>query len=170
MSARRLLSACALALAVSSGTLAGCSGAYAVPARGATVSAVPVVPVVSAEECKPDDQACKDAQEEQKIEDQQKKTQAAAEDTQKQIDAVGKKLKECEPGSSECMEKLSGSGAAEKQGISDMKDTISGFKTEPGDNASSTSSGICSGFASTLPSGAGETPVPVDQMCSLLGS
>ncbi|WP_416969633.1 hypothetical protein [Streptomyces sp. 4F14] len=153
MPARRFLCACALALAV-------CSTAYVSPAHAVAVAA---------SECAPEDEACKDSEAAaQKVEDQQKKTEEGAANAQKQIDAVGKQIQECEPGSSECMEKLSGSGAAEKQGIADMKDTISGFRTEPADNASSTSTTVCSGFAATLP--AGESPFPNDQLCSLLGS
>ncbi|HEY8987175.1 MAG TPA: hypothetical protein VIU15_47365 [Streptomyces sp.] len=160
MPATRFLCACALALAV-------CTGAYVSPAHAA--------PLLAAE-CAENDQPCKDneanAAEADKIEDQQKKTEADAANAQKQIDAVGKQLDACKPGSSECMEKLSGSGAAEKQGIADMKDTISGFRTEPGDNASSTSSTICSGFAATLPASADadQSPFPAGQLCSLLGS
>ncbi|MET8976506.1 hypothetical protein ABZX85_12920 [Streptomyces sp. NPDC004539] len=156
MPARRFLCACALALAV-------CSAAYVSPAHAAVSTA--------ASECAPDDEQCNDDQESaQKIEEQQKKTEADAKDAQKQIDAVGKDLKECPPGSASCMEKLAGSGSAEKDGIEDMTSTISGFRTEPGDNASSSSTTVCSGFAGTLPAGAGDTPFPADQLCSLLGS
>ncbi|MHC5902779.1 hypothetical protein ACVNF4_02515 [Streptomyces sp. S6] len=158
MPAHRFLCACALALAV-------CTGAHMSPAYA--------VPVAAASECAPDDEQCNDDEASaQKIEDQQKKTEADAANAQKQIDAVGKQLDACKPGSSECMEKLSGSGAAEKQGVADMKDTISGFKTEPGNNASSTSSTVCSDFAATLPASADpeQSPFPAGQLCSLLGS
>ncbi|GAV38832.1 hypothetical protein [Streptomyces acidiscabies] len=155
MPARRFLCACALALAV-------CSAAYASPAHAVAVAA---------SECAPDDEQCNDDEASaQKIEEQQKKTEADAAKAQGQIDAVDKQLKECAPGSSECMTKLAGAGTSEKKGVEEMTSTIKGFKTEPGDNASSTSTGVCSGFTATLPGGAGETPFPADQLCSLLGS
>ncbi|KND25808.1 hypothetical protein [Streptomyces acidiscabies] len=155
MPARRFLCACALALAV-------CSAAYVSP---------PHAVAVAASECAPDDEQCNDDEASaQKIEDQQKKTEADATKAQGQIDAVDKQLKECAPGSASCMEKLAGAGTDEKAGVKDMTATISGFKTEPGDNASSTSATVCSDFAATLPAGAGETPIPNEQLCSLLGS
>ncbi|GGY50492.1 hypothetical protein [Streptomyces tanashiensis] len=139
---------------------------------------LPLAPVAYAEECKPDDQACLDkeanAKEAKEIEEQQKKTEEAAGQADKDIKAVGKKLDECPPGSASCMGKLtSGKGAAEEKGVKDMTDTISAYQPEPADNAQSAVTSTCADFPGSLPQGStdpGQSPFPVSQLCSLLGS
>ncbi|MER7533697.1 hypothetical protein ABTX77_02780 [Streptomyces sp. NPDC097704] len=144
----------------------------------AAALALPMTSAAHAEECKPDDQACLDkeanAKEAKKIEEQQKKTQEAAGKADKDIKDVGKKIDECPPGSDSCMGKLtSGQGAAEEKGVKDMTETISTFEPEPTDNAQSAVTSTCADFPGSLPQGSGDpgqSPFPVDQLCSLLGS
>ncbi|MFE2014106.1 hypothetical protein [Streptomyces sp. NPDC059491] len=144
----------------------------------AAALALPLASVAHAEECKPDDQACLDkeanAQEAKEIEEQQKKTQEAAGQADKDIKDVGKKLDECPPGSASCMGRLTGGkGAAEEKGLADMTDTITTYEPEPADNAQTAVTSTCSAFPGTLPQGStdpGQSPFPVDQLCSLLGS
>ncbi|MFI5746993.1 hypothetical protein ACIBBE_13845 [Streptomyces sp. NPDC051644] len=130
-----------------------------------------------AEECKPDDQACKDresnAKEAAEIEKAQEKNQAAAVQADKDIKEAGEKLKECPPGSASCMEKLTGKGEREEGGISDMTGTIDSFKPDPSDNAASAVESTCADFPASLPAGAADdsqSAFPVSQLCSLLGS
>ncbi|MGW0580304.1 hypothetical protein ACWD25_31075 [Streptomyces sp. NPDC002920] len=135
--------------------------------------AQPVLHAAAAEECAQDDQACKDQQEAQKIEDQQKETEAAAGKAGQTIKDVGKQIDACKPGSAECMGKLTGSGMGEKEGIADMTETVHGFKGEPVNNAASVVAATCSGFPALLPPGSSDnsqSAFPVDQLCSLLGS
>ncbi|MGW8887843.1 hypothetical protein [Streptomyces sp. NPDC055749] len=164
-----LLAAAACAVAVF--PLAGAASAYG---GSHSVQASTAVP---AEECKPDDQECKDretnANESKDIEKEQKKTQEAATQAGKDIEAAEKKLKECPPDSSSCMGKLAGSGKAEKDGIADMTATLGSFKPDPSDNASSAVESTCADFPGSLPAGAaddGAAPFPASQLCSLLGS
>ncbi|MFB7448941.1 hypothetical protein [Streptomyces sp. NPDC056194] len=144
----------------------------------AAALALPVTSVAHAEECKPDDQACLDkeanAKEAKAIEEKQKKNEEAAGQADKDIKAAGEKLKECPPDSSSCMGRLTGGkGAAEEKGLQDMKDTISSNETEPSNNAAQAVTSTCESFPGTLPQGSadpGQSPFPVDQLCSLLGS
>ncbi|MCB8907094.1 MULTISPECIES: hypothetical protein [unclassified Streptomyces] len=143
----------------------------------AAALALPLAPTAYAEECKPEDQACLDkeanAKEAKEIEEQQKKTQEAAGQADKDIKAAGEKLKECPPGSSSCMSTLTGGkGATEEQGVKDMTDTIAANKPEPANNAAQAVSSTCESFPGSLPQGStdpGQSPFPVDQLCSLLG-
>ncbi|WP_079042345.1 hypothetical protein [Streptomyces aureus] len=143
----------------------------------AAALALPLAPTAYAEECKPEDQACLDkeanAKEAKEIEEQQKKTQEAAGQADKDIKAAGEKLKECPPGSSSCMGRLTGGkGAAEEKGLKEMTDTISSHKPEPADNAAQAVTSTCESFPGSLPQGStdpGQSPFPVDQLCSLLG-
>ncbi|SEC32952.1 hypothetical protein [Streptomyces sp. TLI_105] len=138
---------------------------------------LPLAPAAYAEECKPDDQACQDkehnADQAKKIEEQQKKNQEAAAKADKDIKAAEEKLKECPPGSSSCMGKLTGGkGAAEEQDLGDMKDTIKKNETAPTDNAADAVTSTCESFPGSLPQGStdpGQSPFPVDQLCGLLG-
>ncbi|MGA5196390.1 hypothetical protein [Streptomyces exfoliatus] len=153
------------------------------PRRALTVAllaaalALPLAPAAYGEECKPEDQACQDkeanAKEAKKIEEQQKKTQQAATQAGKDIEAAEKKLEECPPGSSSCMSKLTGGkGAAEEQGLKDMTATISSNEPEPENNAAQAVTSTCESFPGSLPQGStdpGQSPFPVDQLCSLLG-
>ncbi|WP_369146899.1 hypothetical protein [Streptomyces sp. R44] len=144
----------------------------------AAALALPATSVAHAEECKPDDQACLDkeanAKEAKEIEEKQKKNDEAAAKADKDIKAAGEKLKECPPGSSSCMGKLTGGkGADEEQGLKDMTETISTNKPEPGNNAAEAVTSTCASFPGSLPQGStdpGQSPFPVDQLCSLLGS
>ncbi|MFE0653112.1 hypothetical protein ACFVZH_31550 [Streptomyces sp. NPDC059534] len=144
----------------------------------AAALALPMTAVAHAEECKPDDQACQDkeanAKEAKEIEEQQKKTQEAAGKADKDIADVGKKLDECPPGSSSCMGKLTGGkGAAEEKGLAEMTTTISTYEPEPTDNAQTAVTSTCTAFPASLPQGSdgqGQSPFPVSQLCSLLGS
>ncbi|MFJ7493936.1 hypothetical protein ACIQZB_22415 [Streptomyces sp. NPDC097727] len=142
-------------------------------------SGTPVRGVAPAEECKPDDQACKDreanAKEAAEIEKAQKKNQDAADRTDKDIKAAGDKLKECPPGSASCMEKLTSNGTTDRaeSGISDMTGAIDSFKPDPSDNAASAVESTCADFPASLPAGAADdshSAFPVSQLCSLLGS
>ncbi|MFC9242756.1 hypothetical protein ACFT7S_01565 [Streptomyces sp. NPDC057136] len=158
---------CAVTLFPLAGTASAYSGSHSVQASTAA----------PAEECKPDDQACKDretnANESKEIDKEQKKTQEAATQAGKDIDAAEEKLKECPPGSGSCMEKLAGTGADEEQGVSDMTDTIGSFKPDPSDNAASAVVSTCADFPGSLPAGSADesaSPFPVSQLCSLLGS
>ncbi|MCX5229121.1 hypothetical protein [Streptomyces sp. NBC_00233] len=143
----------------------------------AAALALPLAPAAYAEECKPEDQACLDkeanAKEAKEIEEQQKKTQEAAGQADKDIKAAGEKLKECPPGSSSCMSNLTGGkDAAAEKGLEDMTDTISSNEPEPTNNASEAVSSTCASFPGSLPQGStdpGRSPFPVDQLCSLLG-
>ncbi|MFJ5141896.1 hypothetical protein [Streptomyces sp. NPDC088707] len=143
----------------------------------AAALALPLAPTAYAEECKPDDQACLDkeanAKEAEEIEEQQKKTQEAAGQADKDIKDAGKKLDECPPGSSSCMEKLAGKGGREEGGFKDMSTTLSTYRPEPADNASQAVESTCAAFPASLPQGAsvpGQSPFPATQLCSLLGS
>ncbi|MGP3636973.1 hypothetical protein ACTU45_27095 [Streptomyces sp. 24-1644] len=158
---------CAVTLFPLAGVASAYGGSHSVQASTAA----------PAEECKPDDQACKDretnADEAKDIEKEQKKTQEAATQAGKDIDAAEEKLKECQPGVGSCMEKLAGTGTGEKQGVSDMTDTIGSFTPDPSDNAASAVGSTCADFPGSLPPGAaddGAAPFPVSQLCSLLGS
>ena len=128
-------------------------------------------------ECQPEDQACKDkennAAEAKEIEEQQKKTQEAAGKAGKDIEKVGSDLKECPPGSSSCMEKLAGKGGREEDGFKGMNTTITENKPEPADNAAQAVESTCAAFPASLPQGSsdpGQSPFPASQLCSLLGS
>ncbi|MGW5780734.1 hypothetical protein [Streptomyces sp. NPDC003863] len=144
----------------------------------AAALALPTASVAHAEECKPDDQACLDkeanAKEAKEIEEKQKKTEEAAGKAGEDIKDVGKKLDECPPSSASCMGKLtSGKGGAEEKGVADMTETISTFEPEPAGNAQSAVTSTCADFPGSLPQGSadpGQSPFPVDQLCSLLGS
>ncbi|MFD0372375.1 hypothetical protein [Streptomyces sp. NPDC127114] len=163
-SVRRVLGAAALAAALS---LTGTPAVWAAP---------PSVPV---EECKPDDQACKDneanANEAKEIDEQQKKTKEAATQADKDIKKVGKDLEACKPDAEDsgtCMGKLA-KGNGEKEGLTGMTSTIDGFRPDPSDNAQSAVTSTCAGFPASLPEGStdpGQSPFPVSQLCSLLGS
>ncbi|MFD9420512.1 hypothetical protein ACFWC9_38305 [Streptomyces goshikiensis] len=129
-----------------------------------------------AEDCAPDDQTCKDRKEveeqEAKVEEKQKETEEDAKKAEKTIEDVGKKLEECEPGSSSCMEGLTGPGMGEKQGITDMTGTIEDFKPGPAGDASAAVTSTCSDFVASLPTGSADdsqSPFPVAQLCALLG-
>ncbi|MEU3483645.1 MULTISPECIES: BAR domain-containing protein [Streptomyces] len=143
----------------------------------ASVLALTLAPVAYGAECQPEDQACLDkennAEEAKKIEEQQKKTQEAAGQADKDIEKIGKDLKECPPESSSCMEKLAGKGGREEDGFKDMSDTISTNKPEPADNAAQAVTSTCAAFPASLPQGSsepGQSPFPASQLCSLLGS
>ncbi|MFF5921111.1 hypothetical protein ACFY8C_22610 [Streptomyces flavochromogenes] len=143
----------------------------------AAALALPLAPTAYAEECQPEDQACLDkeanAKEAKEIEEQQKKTQEAAGKADKDIENAGKKLDECPPGSSSCMEKLAGKGGREEDGFKDMSKTISTYRPEPADNASQAVESTCAAFPASLPQGSsdpGQSPFPATQLCSLLGS
>ncbi|MEU5219648.1 hypothetical protein AB0G79_26085 [Streptomyces sp. NPDC020807] len=160
-SVRRVLGAAALVAALA---LTGAPSVWGV------ASAVPV------EECKPDDQECKDketnANEAKEIDQQQTKTKEAAAKADKDIAKIGKDLEECTPGSDGCMSKLA-KGNGEKEGLADMTATVKDFRTEPGDNAQSAVTSTCEAFPASLPAGSadpGQSPFPVSQLCSLLGS
>ncbi|WP_301364383.1 hypothetical protein [Streptomyces xanthophaeus] len=169
-SARRALSAALLASALSlaAPTLLT-APAHAEPPGYPALSA-------PAEECAADDQACKDRKEneeqEKKVEEQQKETEEDAKKAEKTIEDVGKKLEECKPGSSSCMEGLTGPGMGEKQGVTDMTSTIKDFKPGPAGDASAAVTSTCSGFLASLPTGSADdaqSPFPVSQLCALLG-
>ncbi|MER5706128.1 hypothetical protein AB0B13_24595 [Streptomyces sp. NPDC042898] len=128
-------------------------------------------------ECQPEDQACKDketnAAEAKEIEEQQKKTQEAAGQADKDIKKIGKDLEACPPESSSCMEKLAGKGGREEDGFKEMNTTITTNKPEPADNAAEAVESTCAAFPASLPQGAGDqgqSPFPASQLCSLLGS
>ncbi|MFC8510298.1 hypothetical protein ACFU3J_05815 [Streptomyces sp. NPDC057411] len=159
-SPRRALGAAVLALAL------------ALTAAPAALAQTPAAPA----ECAPDDQACKDqeanANEAKEIEEQQKKTKESAAQADKDIKKVGKDLEECKPGSDTCMDKLA-KGNGEKAGLADMTATVNGFKPDPKDNAQSAVTTTCADFPASLPAGSAEpdqSPFPVSQLCSLLGS
>ncbi|MFB6581211.1 MULTISPECIES: hypothetical protein [unclassified Streptomyces] len=140
-------------------------------APGASVTAE-----VPTEDCAPDDQACKDRKEEEEqekeVEEKQKETEEDAKKAEKTIEDVGKKLEECEPGSSSCMEGLTGPGMGEKQGVTDMTSTVKGFKPGPAGDASAAVTSTCSDFVASLPAGSAndsQSPFPVAQLCALLG-
>ncbi|MFD7079007.1 hypothetical protein [Streptomyces sp. NPDC059918] len=140
------------------------------------VLGLPGTPAVPTEDCAPDDQACKDRKEneeqEQKVEEKQKETEEDAKKAEKTIEDVGKKLEECEPGSSSCMEGLTGPGMGEKQGVADMTETIKEFKPGPAGDASAAVTSTCSDFLASLPAGSAgdsQSPFPVSQLCALLG-
>ncbi|MFF8379556.1 hypothetical protein ACF07V_25890 [Streptomyces sp. NPDC015661] len=144
----------------------------------AAALALPMTSVAHAEECKPDDQACLDkeanAKEAKEIEEKQKKNEEAAAQADKDIKAAGEKLKECPPGSSSCMSKLTGGkGAEEEQGLKDMTGTIASNEPEPANNAAQAVTSTCATFPGSLPQGStdpGQSPFPVSELCSLLGS
>ncbi|WP_328942207.1 hypothetical protein OG259_11590 [Streptomyces sp. NBC_00250] len=143
----------------------------------AAALALPLAPTAYAEECKPEDQACLDkeanAKEAKEIDEQQKKTQEAAGQADKDIKAAGKKLEECPPGSSSCMEKLADTGGREEDGLKEMGTTISTYKPEPAENAAQAVDSTCAAFPASLPQGSsdpGQSPFPASQLCSLLGS
>ncbi|MFH9728508.1 hypothetical protein ACH4M4_37025 [Streptomyces sp. NPDC017254] len=151
-------------------------GAGVLAAALALPVAVPLAPVAYAAECEPDDQECKDkesnAEAAKKIEADQKKTKEAAGQADKDIKAAGEKLEECPPGSASCMEKLSGKGAREEDGLKEMGTTISTYKPEPADNAAAAVDSTCAAFPASLPQGSGDpgqSPFPASQLCSLLG-
>ncbi|MFB7587835.1 hypothetical protein [Streptomyces sp. NPDC056169] len=128
-------------------------------------------------ECEPEDQACKDqeanAAEAKEIDEQQKKTQEAAGQADKDIKKIGGDLEKCPPGSSSCMEKLAGKGGREEDGFKDMNTTITTNKPEPADNAAQAVESTCTAFPASLPQGSsdpGQSPFPASQLCSLLGS
>ncbi|MER6098230.1 hypothetical protein ABT154_20685 [Streptomyces sp. NPDC001728] len=143
----------------------------------AAALALPLATGAHAEECKPDDQACQDkennAEQAKKIEEDQKKTKEAAGKADKDIKDAGKKLDECPPDSSSCMGKLTGGKeAAAEQGLKDMTDTISSNEPEPANNAAQAVTSTCEAFPGSLPQGStdpGRSPFPVDQLCGLLG-
>ncbi|MER5412207.1 hypothetical protein [Streptomyces virginiae] len=190
-SARRALSAALLAASLSLAAPAFLTApAYAQPAGHKLpnpldvpnlldilrVSGAPAALAAPTEDCAPDDQACKDRKEneeqEQKVEEKQKETEEDAKKAEKTIEDVGKKLKECEPGSSSCMEGLTGPGMGEKQGITDMTGTIKDFKPGPAGDASSAVTSTCADFLASLPAGSADdsqSPFPVAQLCALLG-
>ncbi|GAA0299935.1 hypothetical protein GCM10010302_43130 [Streptomyces polychromogenes] len=107
------------------------------------------------------------------IAERQEKNRAAAEGATKGIKAVGDRIAQCPPGSATCMEKLSGKGEREENGIKGMAETITSFRPEPSDNAADASSTVCRNHPASLPGGAaeqGQAPFPASQVCSLLGS
>ncbi|MFF9196016.1 hypothetical protein ACF09L_12470 [Streptomyces sp. NPDC014779] len=149
------------------------AAALALSAVPAAFAAAPSVPV---EECKPDDQECKDketnANEAKEIDAQQAKTKEAAAKADKDIAKIGKDLEECKPGSDSCMDKLA-KGHGEQEGLTGMTATIEGFRPDPSDNAQSAVTSTCADFPASLPAGStdpGQSPFPVSQLCSLLGS
>ncbi|MGW1030606.1 hypothetical protein ACWD4Z_00290 [Streptomyces antibioticus] len=166
-SARRVLRTAVLASALS----------LAVPVLLAPPAhARPPSSLAPAEECAPDDQACKDEQENteqaQKVEEQQQKTQEDAEKADQTIKDVGRRLEECRPGNSACMDQLAGPGMGEKQGVTDMTATVKGFEPGPAGEASAAVTATCSGFPGSLPAGSadpGRSPFPVSRLCALLG-
>ncbi|WP_393061971.1 hypothetical protein [Streptomyces sp. LN549] len=168
--AAAVLSAFAVAAAL---PVTGCLSAAYAQSPAAHAATVPLLP---AAECEPDDQACKDREANDKeaaeIEKEQQKTQAAADQADKDIEAAGEKLKECPPGSASCMEKLTGKGEREENGVSDMNGTIHSFEPDPSDNAASAVESTCTGFPASVPGGAddSQSAFPVSQLCSLLGS
>ncbi|MEU6980634.1 MULTISPECIES: hypothetical protein [unclassified Streptomyces] len=158
---RRALGAAVLASALA---LTAAPAAFAAP------------PAPRADECAPDDQACKDQQaneeEAKEIEEEQKKTKESAAKADKDIAKVGKDLEKCKPGSEACMGELA-KGNGEKKGLEDMTATVDGFKPDPKDNAQSAVTTTCADFPASLPAGStdpGQSPFPVSQLCSLLGS
>ncbi|MET9677512.1 hypothetical protein ABZY68_31125 [Streptomyces sp. NPDC006482] len=162
-SPRRALSAAVLASALAS-------------ALALTLSPV-LAPVAYGAECQPEDQACLDkennAAEAKEVEEQQKKTQEAAGQADKDIKKIGKDLEECPPGSSSCMEKLAGTGGREEDGLADMSTTISTNEPEPAANAAQAVESTCAAFPASLPQGSsdpGQSPFPASQLCSMLGS
>lgn len=128
-------------------------------------------------ECQPDDQECKDkegnAKQAEKIDEQQKKTQQAADKAGQDIKAANDKLEKCPPGSASCMKELTGEGKQEKEGIEKMTATIDAYRPEPSDNAQQAVDTTCAGFPASLPQGStdpGRSPFPASRLCSLLGS
>ncbi|MFE9860300.1 hypothetical protein [Streptomyces sp. NPDC005780] len=170
--AATVLSAFAVATALPAAV--GLCAAYAQPPAAYTAGAAPLRPA----ECEPEDQACKDREANDKeaaeIEKEQQKTQEAAGQADKDIEAAGEKLKECPPGSASCMEKLTGKGKGEREegGISDMTGTIDSFQPDPTDNAAPAVKSTCTDFPASLPGGNddSQSAFPVSQLCSLLGS
>ncbi|MER8043887.1 hypothetical protein [Streptomyces sp. NPDC094032] len=145
-------------------------------ALAAAPAALAAPPVPRADECAPDDQACKDQQanenEAKAIEEEQKKTKESAAQADKDIKKIGKDLEECPPGSQACMDKLA-KGNGEKEGLTDMTSTVGAFKPDPSDNAEAAATATCAEFPASLPAGStdpGQSPFPVSQLCSLLGS
>ncbi|MFF0477374.1 hypothetical protein [Streptomyces sp. NPDC004284] len=147
----------------------------------AAALALPLASVAHAEDCKPDDKVCQDQKDKEanekeakEIAEKQKKTEEAAGQADKDIKDVGKKIDECPPDSASCMGRLtSGKGAAEEKGVKDMTDTLSTYQPEPADNAQSAVTSTCADFPASLPQGStdpGQSPFPVAQLCSLLGS
>ncbi|MEU6934646.1 hypothetical protein [Streptomyces sp. NPDC046385] len=145
-------------------------------ALAAAPAALAAPPAALAEECKPDDQACLDAQananEAKEIDEQKKKTKESAAKADKDIEKVGKDLEKCKPGSEACMGELA-KGNGEKEGLKDMKTVVDGFKPDPKDNAQTAVTSTCADFPASLPAGStdpGVSPFPASQLCSLLGS
>lgn len=168
-----LLPAAAVAFAVAVRRVLGAAVLAPVLASALLVSGATVG---FAAECAPDDQVCKDneanANEAKEIDAQQSKTKEAAAKADKDIAKVGKDLEECKPGSDTCMSKLA-KGNGEKEGLADMTSTIDGFQPDPSDNAQSAVTATCADFPASLPAGStdpGQSPFPVSQLCSLLGS
>lgn len=145
-------------------------------ALAAAPAALAAPPAPRADECAPDDQACKDqqanAQEAKEIEEEQKKTKESAAQADKDIKKVGKDLEKCKPGTQACMDELA-KGNGEKEGLDAMTSTVGGFQPDPSDNAQSAVTSTCADFPASLPAGStdpGQSPFPVSQLCSLLGS
>ncbi|WP_053690722.1 hypothetical protein [Streptomyces sp. WM6372] len=109
----------------------------------------------------------------ERIAARQEANQAAAQQTGKDIKAVGSKIAECPAGNAACMEKLAGKGEREEAGIKGMADTITAFRPEPADNGTAAVTTTCANFPGSLPGGAaeqGQAPFPATQLCSHLGS
>ncbi|MER5931821.1 hypothetical protein [Streptomyces sp. NPDC002054] len=175
-SARRALSAALLAASLSLAAPAFLAAPAHAQQAGYEFPGVLGVPAAPTEDCAPDDQACKDQKEneeqEKEVEEQQKETEEDAKKAEKTIEDVGKQLEECKPGSSSCMEGLTGPGMGEKQGIADMTSTIKGIEHGPAGDATAAVTSTCSGFLASLPAGstdAAQSPFPVSQLCALLG-
>lgn len=83
-------------------------------------------------------------------EDAKKEAEAAKKD----IAAAKDKADQCPPGSAEgkqCMQKLIGDGAKEREGMADVRQELNSFQPAPRDNATSALNATCDAFAAELP-------------------
>ncbi|MEV6028951.1 hypothetical protein [Streptomyces sp. NPDC052036] len=118
----------------------------------APLAAVVATARPAAADCPPDDTQCEENQKDQKETAKERQdVNDSVKDAKKDITKAQNQVDECRPESADCMKKLAGDGAHEKEGIARTEQTLADFQGAPTDNASGAVANSCGLYADSLP-------------------
>ncbi|MCX4403977.1 hypothetical protein OG840_20035 [Streptomyces sp. NBC_01764] len=124
----------------------------------AALAAGPVPLVVAttahaaAADCPQNDTQCDENEKDQKETAKERQdVNDSIKDARKDIAKAQNQVDACKPESADCMKKLAGDGAQEKEGIEHTSQELAGFRGAPTDNASTAVAGACDTYAAALP-------------------
>ncbi|MET7784253.1 hypothetical protein ABZT28_52925 [Streptomyces sp. NPDC005388] len=106
----------------------------------------------AAADCPQNDPQCEEnAQDQNETAKERQDVTDSVKDAKKDIAKAQNQVDACRPESADCMKKVAGDGAQEKEGIEHTSQELAGFQGAPADNASTAVAGSCDTYAASLP-------------------